>query len=66
MVQPRYRRHADGSIDFASCRRDAVRLRRRMKRLVFRRCASAIVRSVGLVLSALAPRDPIAKAKEQT
>jgi hypothetical protein len=56
MVQPRHRRPADGSIDFAFYRCAAQRRRRRMKRLVFRRCASAIVRAVRLVVAALAPR----------
>jgi hypothetical protein len=49
------RRHADGSIDFAFYRCAALRRRRRMKQLVFRRCASAILRAVRVVVSALAP-----------
>jgi hypothetical protein len=66
MVPPRYRRHADGSIDFAFYRRGAVRLRRRTTRLMFRRCASAMVRSARVIVSALALRDSVVKAKAQT
>jgi hypothetical protein len=54
MAQPRHRRHADGSMDVDFYRRGARRRQRRMKRLVFRRCAAAIVRAVRTVVSAFA------------